>query len=91
MNAALLRPDVQAYLSEHAHTDLHTFILKGSPFEDVSIQELAQQLDGRRRMRHKLPLWHKTDGILFPPKLNLEQTSSEVTASYKASLLVIII
>ncbi len=87
MNTALLRPDVQAYLSKHQHTDLHTFILKGSPFEDVSIQELAQQLDGRRRMQHKLPLWYNTSGMLFPPKLNLEQTSSEVTASYKAALM----
>ncbi|GGG12818.1 hypothetical protein GCM10011344_11910 [Dokdonia pacifica] len=87
MNVALLRPDVQEYLAAHAHTPIAHFILKGSPFQDITPQELAQQLDGKRRVKNKLPLWYTTDGILFPPKINLEQTSSEATAQYKAQLL----
>ncbi|WP_299677381.1 rRNA adenine N-6-methyltransferase family protein [uncultured Dokdonia sp.] len=87
MNVALLRSDVQEYLAAHAHTPIAQFILKGSPFQDITPQELAQQLDGKRRVKNKLPLWHATEGILFPPKINLEQTSSERTAKYKASLL----
>lgn len=87
MNLALVRPDVQAYLEEYCHTPIATFIFKGSPFSDITIQELAQQLEGKRRIKSKLPLWHDTKGILFPPKVNLEQTSSQVTAQYKASLM----
>ncbi|WP_299764409.1 class I SAM-dependent methyltransferase [uncultured Dokdonia sp.] len=87
MNVALLRPDVQDYLAIHEHTPIATFILKGSPFDAISPQELAQQLEGKRRIKSKLPLWYTTEGILFPPKVNLEQTSSERTAKYKASLL----
>ena len=86
MNTALLRPEVQEYLSSHQDTILDKFIFKGSPFPDVTIQELAQQLDGKRRAKIKLPLWYETPGILFPPKLNLEQTSSALTASYKSEL-----
>jgi len=86
MNTALLRPEVQDYLNSHEHTSLDRFIFKGSPFPDVSIQELAQQLDGKRRAKTKLPLWYDTPGILFPPKLNLEQTSSAFTAIYKSQL-----
>ena len=86
MNPQLLREDVQEYLQEHESTPLEKFIFKGSPFTDITIQELAQQLDGRRRVKHKLPLWYDTKEILFPPKLNLEQTSSVLTAQYKASL-----
>jgi 16S rRNA G966 N2-methylase RsmD len=86
MNCALLRPEVQEYLASHQDTNLDTFIFKGSPFLDVSIRELAQQLDGRRRIKSKLPLWYETPAILFPPKLNLEQTSSVFTAQYKAEL-----
>lgn len=86
MNTALLRKEVHLYLESHAHTPLAQFIFKGSPFPDISIQELAQQLDGKRRIKKKLPLWHATHGILFPPKLNIEQTSSAFTAAYKASL-----
>lgn len=86
MNTALLQPEVQAYLEKHKDTDLHSFILKGSPFSKVTVQELAQQLEGKRKARGKLPLWFNTKNILFPPKLNLEQTSSQATAQYKASL-----
>jgi len=86
MNQALLQPDVQDYLEAHTATPLAPFILKGSPFQDITIQELAQQLEGKRRIKSKLPLWYQTHGILFPPKVNLEQTSSETTAQYKSQL-----
>jgi len=60
--------------------------LKGSPFDNVDMRELVLQIQGRRQIRKKLPLWFGTKGIIYPPKLNLEQTSSQTTASYKASL-----
>ncbi|WP_255444097.1 class I SAM-dependent methyltransferase [Robiginitalea sp. SC105] len=60
--------------------------LKPSPFDWVSPQELAQQLSGRKKAREKLPSWHETPGIYYPPGLNLEQASSEQTAAYKAGL-----
>jgi len=77
---------VKSFLEEHLDSDLHRMILKGSPFEDVSVQELAEQIQSRRKCRLKLPLWWKTPGILFPPSLNIEQSSSEKAAEYKASL-----
>lgn len=86
MNRALLQPEVQEYLEAHTTTPLATFILKGSPFQEITVQELAQQLEGKRRIKTKLPLWYQTNGILFPPKVNLEQTSSEATAHYKSRL-----
>ncbi|WP_324719172.1 THUMP-like domain-containing protein [Salinimicrobium sp. HB62] len=59
---------------------------QGSPFEGVSTQELLVQLSGKKRAEKKLPTWFKTHGVIYPPNLNLEQTSSEITAEYKASL-----
>jgi hypothetical protein len=59
----------------------------GSPFIQVTVQELIQQIESRRKIKIKLPTWYKNDGIYYPPKLNLEQTSSELTAKYKASLI----
>ena len=87
MNSLLLLPEVQDYLDQHQDTDLSRFILSGSPFEKISIQELAQQLEGRRKTRDKLPRWYRTPGIYFPLKINLEQTSGELAAAYKAALL----
>lgn len=46
-----------------------------------------QQIAGRKQTEKKLPTWFATANILFPPKMNLEQTSSEITARYKASLI----
>jgi len=82
----LLLPKVQDYLRQHQDTDLSRFILSGSPFENISIQDLAQQLEGRQKTRDKLPSWYRTPGIYFPPKINVEQTSGESAAAYKATL-----
>jgi hypothetical protein len=87
MQTAILAPEVQEFLRVNERTPLSTFILKGSPFPKLTIQELAQQLEGRRKVKDKLPLWYETAGILFPPKINIEQTSSEATARYKAQLI----
>ncbi|MDT0677344.1 class I SAM-dependent methyltransferase [Autumnicola musiva] len=86
MNKQLLQNDVQDFIRKNLKSDLSKLILKGSPFPDVSIQEIAAQIAGLKTAEKKLPTWFQTPGILFPPRLNLEQTSSEITAKYKASL-----
>lgn len=86
MNRNILRSEVQKYLNDHRRDDVQRIALSKSPFDDVSARELAEQIDGRKRAERKLPLWYSTEGIIFPPKLNLEQSSSESTAFYKAKL-----
>ena len=44
-------------------------------------------MKAEKKTEKKLPTWFETENILFPPKLNLEQASSEITAKYKASLI----
>ncbi|GHA30562.1 hypothetical protein GCM10007103_10020 [Salinimicrobium marinum] len=87
MNRALLHKKVQDFIQENYKEDISKIVLKGSPFEDVTVQELAIQLHGKRKAEKKLPTWFHSKGIIYPPKLNLEQTSSEKTAKYKASLI----
>ena len=87
MNRALLHKEVQEFISENYDKDLSKLAFQGSPFEDISIQELATQLSGKKKAEKKLTTWFNTDGIVYPPTLNLEQSSSETTAKYKASLL----
>ncbi|NNM23925.1 MAG: class I SAM-dependent methyltransferase [Flavobacteriaceae bacterium] len=85
MNHNLLLSEIQSFIRSY-EGELSDLAFKGSPFEDVTVQELMQQVDGFRRTKKKLPLWHKTRGIYYPPKLNLEQSSSEATGKYKAGL-----
>ena len=85
MNLALLQPQVRDYLLVHLHENAASFILKSHPF-DISSQELAQQLIGLQKAKSKFPILFKNEQILYPPKVNLEQTSSWETAIYKANL-----
>lgn len=86
MNKHIFTEEVQGFIQKKLKSDLNALILKGSPFEDISIQELAQQIEGKQKAEKKLPLWFQTKNIFYAKKLNLEQTSSEATALYKAKL-----
>ena len=86
MNTAILNTNVQQFITENLKTDITKLILKGSPFSDVSIQELASQIVAKQKAEHKLASWFRTQQIYYPSKINIEQTSSEHTANYKSNL-----
>ena len=86
MKTEILNTEIQKFINLNLKSDITKLILKGSPFEDVSIQEIAEQIISKNKCEHKLPTWYKTENIYYPNKLNIEQTSSEITASYKANL-----
>ena len=46
----------------------------------------ATQIEGWQTACIKNPAWAATDGIIYPPRISMEQCSSEATALYKASL-----
>lgn len=82
----ILNKDVQHYINANLNTDLHALLLKKSPFPEVSMQEIVQQIKGKQVAERKFPFLLK-EGIIFPPQLNLEQASSEKTALYKSGIL----
>lgn len=86
MNLAILHKSVQDYIQQNLSSDITKLILKGSPFPNISVQELANQIIAKQKSRTKLPIWFHTKNIYYPPKLSIEQTSSEVTASYKSTI-----
>ena len=87
MNRHILEKSVQDFLNDHLESDLSRIALSKSPFENVSSRELAEQLDGRKRAKKKLALWYQNPSIFYPPKLSMEQCSSELTALYKSQLI----
>lgn len=86
MNRQILNKEVQDFINAHLKSDVTKLILKGSPFESVSIQEIAEQLLAKNSCEKKLPTWFNAKNIYYPNKLNIEQTSSEITANYKSDL-----
>ena len=86
LRQALLEKEVQSFIKENQKKDLPALILKGSPFNHIKIQQIATQIKGMRVAEKKFPLFFNNPRILYPPKLNLEQTSSQITAKYKSEL-----
>lgn len=87
MNKEILNSEVQEFIHDHLNTDINKLLLSKSPFKEISSRELAQQIDSKKRCEKKLSTWFNTPGIYFPPKLNIEQASSEPTAEYKSRLI----
>ena len=87
MNSKILHKEVQDFINKNIKSDVPTLILKGSPFEGITIQEIANQIVSKQKCEKKLPTWFATNDIYYPPKLNIEQTSSETTANYKSQLI----
>lgn len=61
--------------------------------EDTELAELdakslaVNTIEGRRRLRKKLPEWVACTGLVYPSSLCAEQCSSSDTARYKASII----
>jgi len=79
----ILNREIQEYINANLNTDLHSLLLKKSPFPEVTMQQLVQQIKGKKVALKKFPFLLK-DNIIFPPNLNLEQASSQATAEFKA-------
>lgn len=86
MNTKILTQPVQKFIKDYKG-NIAKLAFAGSPFPDISVQELIQQIEGREKAKKKLDYLLEVENSYFPPKLNLEQTSSEQTAIYKASLI----
>lgn len=83
----LSTPEVQDWIWQHKAENPRELIFKKSPFYSVSMQAIVEQIQGIQKIKHKVPLLVQRKGILFPPSINIEQTSSWTTAKYKANIL----
>lgn len=86
MNKLILNTEVQEFINNY-NDPIEKLAFAGSPFVGITVQELMQQIESRKKAAKKLPSYYNTNGIYYPPKLHIEQTSSEQTAAYKASLI----
>ena len=86
MNREILNKDVQNFIDDNLNVDPLKVILQGTTFPGVTVQEIGQQIDSKKRSKKKLPSWYNCHNIYYPKRLNIEQSSSEVTAKYKSTL-----
>lgn len=81
---------LKQFIIDNQHADVAQLALQRKRYPMLSDSDFRyglQQIDGRQRTQDKIPTFAQIDGWLYPPRLNLEQCSSERTARFKASLL----
>lgn len=72
----------EEYIEKHRNDDVRKLALSHLP-EEVDALWCMQQIEGWQTAKKKLPRWADAKGLWFPPKMAMEQCSSEATASYK--------
>jgi len=80
-------PEVRDFLLENLSKEPGLLVLKNLSVSGIPAKDLAVQLNGLQKSQKKLPNWFNTAGIVFPAGISVEQCSSEITASHKASLI----
>ena len=82
----ILNIETQDFINSNLDSDITSLLLKGIPFKGVDPKCIIEQIEAKKRSKRKLPTWFNSENIYYPNKLNIEQTSSEITAKYKADL-----
>lgn len=78
--------NTREFIQQYREADVRELALQGSRFQDIDLPYALDQIAGWQTARKKIPSWTAIDGIVFPPRLSMEQCSSEQTARYKAAL-----
>ena len=73
------------YILRHRNDDVRELALEKVP-GGVDRLFVLRQIEGWQLSLRKLPMWAHTSGLHYPPRLSLEQCSSEHTALYKRRL-----
>lgn len=82
----LQAPEIQNFIVEKTGIEISKLALQKNPFNSVDYKIILNQIESRTKAKDKLPTWFDCKNIIYPAKISIEQTSSEATAKYKASL-----
>lgn len=75
----------EEFIARNRDADVHALALS-KVSDDTDLHYCLRQISGMQAARKKLPSWAKTDGIIYPARVSMEQCSSEQTALYKQQL-----
>ena len=76
----------QEFIHKYHEEDVRKLALQGARFPQVDLSYALDQIAGWQTARKKIPSWTAIEGMIYPPRLSMEQCSSEQTARYKAAL-----
>lgn len=76
----------QQFISDHSNDDVQKLALQAARYPEVDMAFALRQIAGRQKVKHKIPSFYQNPLLQYPAQLSLEQSSSEITARYKAQL-----
>ncbi len=82
----ILNLEIQNYIYEKTGSDSSKLAFQKNPFPEVDFKIILNQIEARTKSKDKLPTWFTTKNIIYPSKISVEQTSSEITAQYKSEI-----
>lgn len=74
------------FIKENENSDIYQLSLKSSHFPDVDMEFAIRQIEGRKRAKTKIPYFSRSEKVIYPTQLSVEQSSSEITAKHKQKL-----
>jgi 16S rRNA G966 N2-methylase RsmD len=72
------------FIKDHINDDPAEIMLQSRKFPELPMRDIVVQIASRQKAKDKLPEWFGYYDLILPPKQNLEQASSEITAKFKA-------
>ena len=78
--------ETKQFISENIDKDIHQLAFLANRFPLVDFPLAIRQINGKQKIRNKIPRFYNNENILYPVQLSLEQSSSETTAIYKSTL-----
>ena len=84
--AVMITPETLEFARAHRGEDVTELALHAKPPAGVDLAQALDQIAGYAKARTKLPFWAACDDVIYPPRVPMEQCSSQFTAQYKAAV-----
>ncbi|WP_445710238.1 THUMP-like domain-containing protein [Flavobacterium sp.] len=82
-----LTKEIQDFINENINSNISDLALQKHNFKTIGYSQIINQIVAKQKAKDKLPTWFITEHIIYPPKVSIEQTSSERAAKYKSSII----
>ncbi|WP_309608176.1 THUMP-like domain-containing protein [Flavobacterium sp.] len=82
----ILKTEIQDFINRNIEANIINLALQKNPFSEFNYIEIISQIAAKIKAKNKLPTWFNSENIIYPSKISIEQTSSEITANYKLNI-----
>ncbi len=83
-NLLIMNKETIDFIQKNKTKNIHSLALSIHKFKKVDKKLALQQITGLQKIEKKVPTFYKNEQILYPVRLSLEQSSSEITATHKS-------